>query len=158
MGQVRTKASLLSISPRYLSGACMPVHVASALSFPFSAHLPYLLLILESHSTSRQTNPASHTNPAEPHCYLACTKSSKNGQGLSPLSTETTTTTKSTMSYQPPASGNNAADTAAGIDATSRTVVYKCGDCDGDVPLKRGEPIRCKNCGHRVLYKQRTNR
>ncbi|KAF2023402.1 hypothetical protein EK21DRAFT_105326 [Setomelanomma holmii] len=44
------------------------------------------------------------------------------------------------------------------IDANARTVHYKCGDCDQDVPLKRGEPIRCRNCGHRVLYKQRTNR
>jgi DNA-directed RNA polymerase I, II, and III subunit RPABC4 len=47
---------------------------------------------------------------------------------------------------------------ASTIDATARTVHYKCGDCDMDVPLKRGEPIRCRNCGHRVLYKQRTNR
>ncbi|KAH3918109.1 hypothetical protein HBI56_145030 [Parastagonospora nodorum] len=50
-----------------------------------------------------------------------------------------------------------AADPTA-IDASARTVHYKCGDCDQDVPLKRGEPIRCRNCGHRVLYKQRTNR
>ncbi|KAI4947730.1 hypothetical protein J4E91_006552 [Alternaria rosae] len=48
--------------------------------------------------------------------------------------------------------------TVSQIDATARTVHYKCGDCDMDVPLKRGEPIRCRNCGHRVLYKQRTNR
>jgi DNA-directed RNA polymerase I, II, and III subunit RPABC4 len=48
--------------------------------------------------------------------------------------------------------------TGVTIDANARTVHYKCGDCDQDVPLKRGEPIRCRNCGHRVLYKQRTNR
>jgi DNA-directed RNA polymerase I, II, and III subunit RPABC4 len=51
-----------------------------------------------------------------------------------------------------------AATDAPAIDANARTVHYKCGDCDQDVPLKRGEPIRCRNCGHRVLYKQRTNR
>ena len=39
-----------------------------------------------------------------------------------------------------------------------RFVEYTCGDCDSPVSLKRGEPIRCRNCGHRVLYKQRTNR
>ncbi|CAA9958283.1 hypothetical protein P3342_003132 [Pyrenophora teres f. teres] len=50
------------------------------------------------------------------------------------------------------------ATAAATIDANARAVLYKCGDCDMDVPLKRGEPIRCRNCGHRVLYKQRTNR
>lgn len=54
--------------------------------------------------------------------------------------------------------GNDPSVTATAIDATARTVHYKCGDCDMDVPLKRGEPIRCRNCGHRVLYKQRTNR
>ncbi|EDU40117.1 hypothetical protein PTRG_00679 [Pyrenophora tritici-repentis Pt-1C-BFP] len=48
--------------------------------------------------------------------------------------------------------------TLATIDSNARAVLYKCGDCDMDVPLKRGEPIRCRNCGHRVLYKQRTNR
>ncbi|KAH7388727.1 DNA directed RNA polymerase, partial [Pyrenochaeta sp. MPI-SDFR-AT-0127] len=58
--------------------------------------------------------------------------------------------------YQPQQGG--AQDSAAVVDSTARTVHYKCGDCDQDVPLKRGEPIRCRNCGHRVLYKQRTNR
>ena len=49
-------------------------------------------------------------------------------------------------------------ETQAAVDVNARTVHYKCGDCDQDVPLKRGEPIRCRQCGHRVLYKQRTNR
>jgi len=35
---------------------------------------------------------------------------------------------------------------------------YLCGDCNAKVPLKRGDPIRCKECGHRVLYKERTKR
>jgi DNA-directed RNA polymerase I, II, and III subunit RPABC4 len=60
-------------------------------------------------------------------------------------------------SYQPQQNAQTSTDTAQ-IDQTARTVHYKCGDCDNDVPLKRGEPIRCRNCGHRVLYKQRTNR
>ncbi|KAF2691063.1 hypothetical protein K458DRAFT_426443 [Lentithecium fluviatile CBS 122367] len=50
------------------------------------------------------------------------------------------------------------AQDASGIDINARAVNYTCGDCDGDVQLKRGEPIRCRNCGHRVLYKKRTNR
>jgi len=41
---------------------------------------------------------------------------------------------------------------------TSRPVAYLCGDCDTRVTLKRGDPIRCKECGYRVLYKERTNR
>jgi DNA-directed RNA polymerase I, II, and III subunit RPABC4 len=62
------------------------------------------------------------------------------------------------MSAYTPYAAQPTTSTDATIDAHARTVHYKCGDCDQDVPLKRGEPIRCKNCGHRVLYKQRTNR
>ena len=63
------------------------------------------------------------------------------------------------QSYNPAQTGyTNPGTDAAVADANARTVHYKCGDCDQDVPLKRGEPIRCRNCGHRVLYKQRTNR
>ena len=44
------------------------------------------------------------------------------------------------------------------FEDTNRSVKYLCGDCDAEVALKRGDPIRCKECGYRVLYKQRTNR
>lgn len=46
----------------------------------------------------------------------------------------------------------------ANIEDGNRPVAYLCGDCDTKVTLKRGDPIRCKECGYRVLYKQRTNR
>ena len=35
---------------------------------------------------------------------------------------------------------------------------YLCGECASKVQLKKGDPIRCKECGHRVLYKERTKR
>ncbi|KAI9674712.1 MAG: DNA-directed RNA polymerase core subunit rpc10 [Caeruleum heppii] len=44
------------------------------------------------------------------------------------------------------------------VDASGPAVTYLCGDCNAKVPLKRGDPIRCKECGHRVLYKERTKR
>nr|POE47857.1 dna-directed rna polymerases ii, iv and v subunit 12 [Quercus suber] len=44
------------------------------------------------------------------------------------------------------------------LEDTSRPVQYLCGDCDAKVALKRGDPIRCKECGYRVLYKERTSR
>lgn len=44
------------------------------------------------------------------------------------------------------------------FEDTSRPVNYLCGDCDTKVSLKKGDPIRCKECGYRVLYKERTNR
>ncbi|QIX01645.1 hypothetical protein AMS68_007162 [Peltaster fructicola] len=44
------------------------------------------------------------------------------------------------------------------FEDTNRAVQYLCGDCDAKVTLKRGDPIRCKECGYRILYKERTNR
>ncbi|WEW60708.1 DNA-directed RNA polymerase core subunit rpc10 [Emydomyces testavorans] len=38
------------------------------------------------------------------------------------------------------------------------SVIYVCGDCSARVQMKRGDQIRCKECGHRVLYKERTKR
>lgn len=40
----------------------------------------------------------------------------------------------------------------------SPVVAYLCGECSARVSLKRGDQIRCKDCGHRVLYKERTKR
>ncbi|KAI9722305.1 MAG: hypothetical protein M1812_001777 [Candelaria pacifica] len=42
--------------------------------------------------------------------------------------------------------------------STGSAVKYLCGDCNSKVEIKRGDPIRCKECGHRVLYKERTKR
>ena len=32
---------------------------------------------------------------------------------------------------------------------------YVCGRCGSDVPMKRNDPIQCKECGYRILYKRR---
>ncbi len=37
-------------------------------------------------------------------------------------------------------------------------MLYLCGDCGTKTPLRRADPIRCKECGCRVLYKERTKR
>ncbi|KAI9759070.1 MAG: DNA-directed RNA polymerase core subunit rpc10 [Chaenotheca gracillima] len=47
--------------------------------------------------------------------------------------------------------------TQAGEDE-GPAVTYLCGDCNSKVSLKKNDPIRCKECGHRVLYKERTKR
>lgn len=65
--------------------------------------------------------------------------------------------------YQVPSTGaQNAFGTEGGFSSAmavdSPSVVYLCGECSARVPLKRGDPIRCKDCGHRVLYKERTKR
>ncbi|KAI1003862.1 hypothetical protein K3495_g4343 [Podosphaera aphanis] len=52
-----------------------------------------------------------------------------------------------------PTPGRDSTTTIEGL-----AINYLCGDCNAKVPLKRGDPIRCKECGHRVLYKERTKR
>ncbi|TKA63289.1 hypothetical protein B0A55_10223 [Friedmanniomyces simplex] len=47
---------------------------------------------------------------------------------------------------------------AGNFEDASRPVHYLCGDCDSKVVLRKSDPIRCKECGYRVLYKERTNR
>lgn len=37
-------------------------------------------------------------------------------------------------------------------------VNYRCGECNAQVPLSAADAVRCKECGHRVLYKERTKR
>ncbi|KAI9844410.1 MAG: DNA-directed RNA polymerase core subunit rpc10 [Sclerophora amabilis] len=48
--------------------------------------------------------------------------------------------------------------TVGGIEDEGPAVTYLCGDCNSKVSLKKNDPIRCKECGHRVLYKERTKR
>ena len=54
----------------------------------------------------------------------------------------------------------SSAGTGYGISSeqTGPLTQYLCGDCASKVQLKKGDPIRCKECGHRVLYKERTRR
>lgn len=40
----------------------------------------------------------------------------------------------------------------------SHGVAYVCANCREHFTLAKGEPVRCKDCGHRVLYKERTRR
>ncbi|KAI0315390.1 DNA-directed RNA polymerase I [Amylostereum chailletii] len=35
---------------------------------------------------------------------------------------------------------------------------YLCADCGAKNEIKAREPIRCRECGHRIMYKKRTKR
>lgn len=35
---------------------------------------------------------------------------------------------------------------------------YVCGSCGCGTKLKPGEPIQCRECGYRILYKKRTKK
>ncbi|WFD31862.1 DNA-directed RNA polymerase core subunit rpc10 [Malassezia sp. CBS 17886] len=37
-------------------------------------------------------------------------------------------------------------------------VNYICADCSAVNEIRPREPIRCRECGHRIMYKQRTKR
>ncbi|KAI9227447.1 MAG: DNA-directed RNA polymerase I [Piptocephalis tieghemiana] len=37
-------------------------------------------------------------------------------------------------------------------------MIYSCADCGADNEIKPREPIRCRECGHRIMYKKRTKR
>ena len=58
-------------------------------------------------------------------------------------------------------SSQNYSNTSGSVFVTDQLgplTQYLCGDCNSKVHLKKGDPIRCKECGHRVLYKERTRR
>jgi DNA-directed RNA polymerases I, II, and III subunit RPABC4 len=65
--------------------------------------------------------------------------------------TTATTTTGYTPSY-------GAGAGATSLDTAISSVTYICGECASKVALNLGDAIRCKECGHRVLYKGRTKR
>ncbi|KAF8456071.1 DNA-directed RNA polymerases I, II, and III subunit RPABC4 [Kalaharituber pfeilii] len=50
------------------------------------------------------------------------------------------------------------AGTGGRPQAGSGAMFYLCAECGAKVGINKGEHIRCKECGHRVLYKQRTKR
>ncbi|KAI0834374.1 DNA directed RNA polymerase [Hypoxylon sp. FL0890] len=66
--------------------------------------------------------------------------------------------TANTGAGAPPAARTNVFDSMDAANASGATMHYICGDCGTKFPLKRNDPIRCKECGCRVLYKERTKR
>jgi DNA-directed RNA polymerase I, II, and III subunit RPABC4 len=54
--------------------------------------------------------------------------------------------------------GTNGATTIPSGIPLSRGVEYRCGDCGAKNLIKGGDPVRCRQCGFRILYKTRTKR
>jgi DNA-directed RNA polymerase I, II, and III subunit RPABC4 len=40
-------------------------------------------------------------------------------------------------------------------DFTQPTSLYTCADCGSDVKLKQRDAVRCRECGHRIVFKKR---
>ncbi|EFP75962.1 DNA-directed RNA polymerase core subunit rpc10 [Puccinia graminis f. sp. tritici] len=45
-----------------------------------------------------------------------------------------------------------------GRAAPSAPITYLCADCGKDNSIKPREPIRCQECGCRIMYKKRIKR
>jgi DNA-directed RNA polymerase I, II, and III subunit RPABC4 len=45
---------------------------------------------------------------------------------------------------------------AEAVPMPPKRIVYECGDCSAEVELKPRDPVRCQECGYRILYKPRT--
>jgi len=64
-----------------------------------------------------------------------------------------------------PSQSPNANTSSANLNAankessTSKTpMVYICGECHSENEIKARDPIRCRECGYRIMYKKRTKR
>ncbi|KAI6207214.1 DNA-directed RNA polymerases I, II, and III subunit RPABC4-like protein [Aphelenchoides fujianensis] len=46
--------------------------------------------------------------------------------------------------------------TPAAVPKPPAAMIYICGECNGENEIRTKDQIRCRECGHRVLYKKRT--
>jgi len=37
-------------------------------------------------------------------------------------------------------------------------MIYICGECHSENEIKKSDPVRCRECGYRIMYKKRTKR
>ncbi|CAI8056053.1 DNA-directed RNA polymerases I, II, and III subunit RPABC4 [Geodia barretti] len=42
--------------------------------------------------------------------------------------------------------------------STKQPMIYICGECHGENEIRPRDPIRCRECGYRIMYKKRTKR
>ncbi|XP_055946131.1 DNA-directed RNA polymerases I, II, and III subunit RPABC4-like [Argiope bruennichi] len=45
-----------------------------------------------------------------------------------------------------------------GKDTQKTPMIYICGECHHENEIKPKDPIRCRECGYRIMYKKRTKR
>uniref|UniRef100_A0A914H040 DNA-directed RNA polymerases I, II, and III subunit RPABC4 n=2 Tax=Globodera TaxID=31242 RepID=A0A914H040_GLORO len=55
-------------------------------------------------------------------------------------------------------SGGTAQRTAGIGTVAIGAVVYICGDCHKENEIRPKDPIRCRECGYRILYKKRSRK
>lgn len=55
-------------------------------------------------------------------------------------------------------SSSAATSTAPTGGASKQPMLYICGECHGENEIRPKDPIRCRECGYRIMYKKRTKR
>ncbi|EDO32620.1 predicted protein [Nematostella vectensis] len=45
-----------------------------------------------------------------------------------------------------------------GGQTRQHAMIYICGECHTENEIKSRDPIRCRECGYRIMYKKRTRR
>jgi DNA-directed RNA polymerase I, II, and III subunit RPABC4 len=106
-------------------------------------------LQLQDNLTSDFTRSITLSSPSPAH-----TSSSHTNKKSTKMSRE---------AYQVPALDNqNAFGNGAGAGGYAQpqvqSVRYICGECDAKFSLPPNATLRCTECGHRILYKERTKR
>ncbi|PIL33607.1 hypothetical protein GSI_04230 [Ganoderma sinense ZZ0214-1] len=54
--------------------------------------------------------------------------------------------------------GGNPGQSFASGGPGRQEMSYLCADCGASNEIRPREPIRCRQCGHRIMYKKRTTR
>ncbi|KAF9569488.1 hypothetical protein CPC08DRAFT_757089 [Agrocybe pediades] len=65
------------------------------------------------------------------------------------------------MSYQQQGAQNGGLPNGSGLGYQSQPrdeMEYLCADCGAKNEIRPRDPIRCRECGHRIFYKKRTKR
>ncbi|EPQ59598.1 hypothetical protein GLOTRDRAFT_98520 [Gloeophyllum trabeum ATCC 11539] len=62
------------------------------------------------------------------------------------------------QSQQPGQNANPGSAAGGGFGQPRQEMEYICADCGAKNEIKSREPIRCRECGHRIMYKKRTKR
>ncbi|KAI0829452.1 DNA directed RNA polymerase [Trametes gibbosa] len=62
------------------------------------------------------------------------------------------------MNSSQPAQNYGSSNGFQGQLAPRHDMEYLCADCGAKNEIRSREPIRCRECGHRIMYKKRTDR
>ena len=53
---------------------------------------------------------------------------------------------------------SNMEGNAQNAASQKQAMIYICGECHAENEIKARDPIRCRECGYRMMYKKRTKR